>query len=112
MRWPSVTMCHISGNGSNTFDDVTKMTLKFDDLIKEFSHSYQDSSNKNRYIFWDVDFLRVQLIFWLCLRKFCWEADRGRLAGQRREFKTHRKSTAQYIFQTPKNRSLFPKLTS
>ena len=33
--------------------------------------------------------------FWLCLRKFCGEADRGRLAGQRREFKTRRKSTAQ-----------------
>ena len=33
--------------------------------------------------------------FWLCLRKFCGKADRGRLAGQRREFKIHRKSTAQ-----------------
>ena len=33
--------------------------------------------------------------FWLCLRKFWSEADRGRLPGQRREFKTHRKSTAQ-----------------
>ena len=33
--------------------------------------------------------------FWLRLRKFCGEADRGRLAGQRREFKIHRKSTAQ-----------------
>ena len=33
--------------------------------------------------------------FWLCLSKFCGEADRGRLAGQRREFKIHRKSTAQ-----------------
>ena len=35
--------------------------------------------------------------FWLCLRKFCGKADRGRLAGQRREFKTHRKSTAQPV---------------
>ena len=35
--------------------------------------------------------------FWLCLRKFCGEADRGRLAGQRREFKIQRKSTAQSI---------------
>ena len=35
--------------------------------------------------------------FWLCLRKFCGEADRGRLAGQWREFKTHRKSTAQIM---------------
>ena len=35
--------------------------------------------------------------FWLCLRKFCGKADRGRLAGQRREFKIHRKSTAQVI---------------
>ena len=33
--------------------------------------------------------------FWLCLRKFCGEADKRRLAGQRREFKTYRKSTAQ-----------------
>ena len=33
--------------------------------------------------------------FWLCLHKFCGEADRGRLAGQWREFKTYRKSTAQ-----------------
>ena len=35
--------------------------------------------------------------FLLCLRKFCGQADRGRLAGQRREFKIHRKSTAQLI---------------
>ena len=35
--------------------------------------------------------------FWLCLRKFCGQADRGRLAGQRREFKIHRKSTAQVM---------------
>ena len=35
--------------------------------------------------------------FWLCLRKFCGKADRGRLAGQRREFKIHRKSTAQVV---------------
>ena len=35
--------------------------------------------------------------FWLCLRKFCGEADRGRLAGQWREFKTYRKSTAQFM---------------
>ena len=35
--------------------------------------------------------------FWLCLCKFCGEADRGRLAGQQREFKTYRKSTAQII---------------
>ena len=35
--------------------------------------------------------------FWLCLRKFCGEADRRRLAGQRREFKIHRKSTAQLM---------------
>merc|ERR1711884_112479 len=33
--------------------------------------------------------------FRLCLRKFCGQADRGRLAWQRREFKIHRKSTAQ-----------------
>ena len=33
--------------------------------------------------------------FWLCLRNFCGKADRGRLAGQRWEFKIHRKSTAQ-----------------
>ena len=33
--------------------------------------------------------------FRLCLHKFCGEADRGRLAWQRREFKTYRKSTAQ-----------------
>ena len=36
--------------------------------------------------------------FWLCLRKFCGKADRGRLAGQQRELKTHRKSIAQPIF--------------
>ena len=35
--------------------------------------------------------------FWLCLRKFCGQADRGRLAGQRREFKFHRKSAAGII---------------
>ena len=35
--------------------------------------------------------------FWLCLREFCGKADRRRLAGQRREFKTYRKSTAQEI---------------
>ena len=35
--------------------------------------------------------------FWLCLRKFCGEAGRGRLAGQWREFKTDRKSTAQVV---------------
>ena len=35
--------------------------------------------------------------FRLCLHKFCGEAERGRLAGQRREFKTYRKSTAQII---------------
>ena len=34
--------------------------------------------------------------FWLRLRKSCGKADRGRLAGQRREFKLHRKSTAQF----------------
>ena len=34
---------------------------------------------------------------WLCLRKFYGKADRGRLAGQRREFKIHRKNTAQKI---------------
>ena len=33
----------------------------------------------------------------LYLRKFCGKADRGRLAGQRREFKTYRKSTAQAV---------------
>ena len=33
--------------------------------------------------------------FWLCLRKFSGQADRGRLAGQQREFKFHRKSAAQ-----------------
>ena len=33
--------------------------------------------------------------FWLCLNKYCGEADRGRLAGQRQEFKNHRKSTVQ-----------------
>ena len=38
--------------------------------------------------------------FWLCLCKFCGVADRGRLAGQRREFKTYRKSTAQMIWPT------------
>ena len=38
--------------------------------------------------------------FWLCLRKFCGQADRGRLAGQRREFKFHRKSAAQYSTYT------------
>ena len=36
--------------------------------------------------------------FWLCLRKFCGQADRGRLAGQRREFKFHRKSAAQIVW--------------
>ena len=35
--------------------------------------------------------------FRLCLCKLCSEADRGRLAGQRREFKTYRKSTPQLI---------------
>ena len=35
--------------------------------------------------------------FRLCLCKFCGKADRGRLAGQRWEFKTRRKSTAQLI---------------
>ena len=35
--------------------------------------------------------------FWLCSRKFCGKADRGRLAGQCREFKTYRKSTAQVM---------------
>ena len=35
--------------------------------------------------------------FWVYLRKFCVKADIGRLAGQRREFKTHRKSTAQLM---------------
>ena len=35
--------------------------------------------------------------FVLCLCKFCGKADRGRLAGQRRQFKIHRKSTAQVI---------------
>ena len=38
--------------------------------------------------------------FRLCLHKFCGEADRGRLAGQRGEFKTHRKSTAQVVVQS------------
>ena len=33
--------------------------------------------------------------FWLCLHKFCGLADRGRLVGQWRKFKTCRKSTAQ-----------------
>ena len=35
--------------------------------------------------------------FWLCLRKFCGEADRGRLDWQQREFKTYKKSTAQVV---------------
>ena len=35
--------------------------------------------------------------FLLCLRKFCGQADRGRLAGQQREFKIYRKSTAQMM---------------
>ena len=37
--------------------------------------------------------------FWLYLRKFCGQADRGGLAGQRREFKFHRKSAAQTIIE-------------
>ena len=40
--------------------------------------------------------------FWLCLRKFCVEADRGRLAGQGREFITYRKSTAQIMGHSKK----------
>ena len=51
----------------------------------------------NPVISWAVDFQWVQMIFWLCLRKFCGEADRVRLAGQRQEFKTYWKSTAQFI---------------
>ena len=39
--------------------------------------------------------------FWLCLRKFCGEADRGKLAGQWWEFKIYRKSTAQTITTLP-----------
>ena len=35
--------------------------------------------------------------FWLCLCKFCGEADRGGLARQWREFKTYRKSTGQLM---------------
>ena len=44
-------MCHIGRNGINTFDNATKMTLKFDDLdlIKYFLHNYRDPSNNNRY---------------------------------------------------------------
>ena len=42
-------------------------------------------------------FLVSSADFRLCLHKFCGEADRGRLAGQRREFKTYRKSAAQQI---------------
>ena len=41
-------------------------------------------------------FLVSSADFWLCLHKLCGKADRGRLARQQREFKTHRKSTAQY----------------
>ena len=40
-------------------------------------------------------FLVSSADFWLCLHKLCGKADRGRLARQQREFKTHRKSTAQ-----------------
>ena len=45
-------------------------------------------------------FLVSSADFRLCLHKFCGEADRGRLAGQRGEFKTYRKSTAQLIDHT------------
>ena len=46
--------------------------------------------------------------FWLFLCKFCGEADTGRLAGLKREFKTYRESTAHVVNLVMK--SFFSKL--
>ena len=44
MLWPSVTLCHNGGGDGDTFDNVTRKSLEFDDLIKSFWHGYQDPS--------------------------------------------------------------------